>query len=352
MSDEGRSIQMDRLAAAKAGRNEKGASMATLTSKPDLAVRTAADIDATPTGRVRTPLRKRIWRDRWMYMFMAPGLFYFLLFIYFPLLGNVIAFKKYNIFAGIINSPWVGWANFERLFTDPDFHVALVNTIKIELLQLVFAFPAPLALALLLHSLISEPLKRAIQSIVYLPHFLSWVIIIALWQQIFGGAGFINQILRNHGWATVNIMANPSFFKPLVVLQSMWKDIGWGTIIFLAALTRIDTQLYEAAVIDGANGRRRLLDVTLPGIRGIVILLLILRMGSMFSTGFEQYFLQRNSVGPGAAEVIDTFVYFRSFQAGDWSFATAVGLVRGIVAALLIFGTNWVAKRFGEEGLL
>jgi len=295
---------------------------------------------------------RRAWQDRWMYAFMLPGLCYFLLFIYLPMAGNVIAFKNYSPFIGIRDSPWVGWANFERLFTDPSFKQALINTIQIETLQLLFAFPAPLLLALLLNSLISEPVKRSIQSIVYLPHFLSWVIVIALWQQVFGGAGVINQYLRDSGAGTINIMGNPEFFKPLVVLQAMWKDIGWGTIIFLAALTKIDPQLYEAAAMDGANGRRRLFDVTLPGIRGVVILLLILRMGSMFSTGFEQYFLQRNAVGPQAAEVIDTLVYTLGFQAGQWSFASAVGLVRGVVAALLILFANWLAKRFGEEGLL
>jgi putative aldouronate transport system permease protein len=287
-----------------------------------------------------------------MYAFMVPGLIYFLLFVYFPMAGNIIAFKNYSPFIGIRDSPWVGWANFERLFTDPMFKQALINTLQIEGLQLLFAFPAPLLLALLLNSLISEPIKRSIQSIVYLPYFLSWVIVIALWQQVFGGAGVINQTLRDSGMDTVNIMGNPDFFKPLVVLQSMWKEVGWGTIIFLAALTKIDPQLYEASAMDGANGRRRLLDVTLPGIRGIVILLLILRMGSMFSTGFEQYFLQRNAVGPEAAEVIDTLVYTLGFQSGQWSFAAAVGLVRGIVAAILIFGANWLAKKFGEEGLL
>ena len=286
-----------------------------------------------------------------MYLFMLPGLIYFLTFVYIPLSLNFIAWKNYQPFIGIMDSEWVGWKNFERLFSDAQFEQALINTIQIEVLQLIFAFPAPLLLALLLNSLISEPLKRTIQSIVYLPHFLSWVIVIALWNQVFGGAGVINQTLSDNGFNTLNIMGNPDFFKPLVVLQSMWKDIGWGTIIFLAALTKIDTQLYEAAAMDGANGRRRLLDVTLPGIRNIVVLLLILRMGSMFSTGFEQYFLQRNAVGPQAAEVLDTLVYTLGFSAGQWSFAASVGIVRGLVAAVLILGANWLAKRAGEDGL-
>ncbi|MDQ3539177.1 MAG: ABC transporter permease subunit [Chloroflexota bacterium] len=296
-------------------------------------------------------LWQRVRRERWMYLFILPGLLYFLIFNYVPLIGNIVAFQNYSPFLGFRESPWVGLENFERLFTDPDFKTALVNTIQIELLQIIFAFPAPLMLALLLNSLISEGVKRSIQSVVYLPHFLSWVIIIALWQQVLGGDGIFNGYLRNQGLDTVNIMSNPEIFKPLMVVQAIWKDVGWGTIIFLAALTKIDTQLYEAAVIDGAGGWRRLRDVTLPGIRSVVVLLLILRLGSMFTVGFEQYFLQRNAVGADAAEVLDTFVYFRGIQGGDWGFATAVGLVRSVVGLMLIATANWLAQRFGEEGI-
>ncbi len=296
-------------------------------------------------------LRTRIVRDRWMYVFILPGVLYFLIFNYLPLLGNVIAFQQYSPFLGFSGSPWVGLDNFRKLFTDPDFETALINTIQIELLQLAFSFPAPLLLALLLNSIISERIKRSIQSIVYLPHFLSWVIIIALWREVLGGGGIINDVLRNQGYDTINIMSNPDTFKLLVVSQSMWKDVGWGTIIFLAALTKIDTQLYEASVMDGAGGWRRLLDVTLPGIRSIVVLLLILRLGSAFTVGFEQYFLQRDAVGADAAEVLDTFVYFRGIQAGDWGFATAVGMVRSVVGLILIVTANWLAKKFGDEGI-
>jgi putative aldouronate transport system permease protein len=286
-----------------------------------------------------------------VYLFILPGFLWFVVFHYLPILGNVIAWKDYSVFTGIRESPWVGWQNFRDIFTDPEFERALINTIQIEFLQLIFAFPVPLALALLLNSLISERVKRSIQSVVYLPHFLSWVIVIAMWQQIFGGEGLMNQILLNQGFERVNIMSNPDIFKPLVVLQSIWKDAGWGTIIFLAALTKIDVQLYEASAMDGAGGWRRLRDITLPGIRSIVVLLLILRLGSMLSVGFEQYFLQRQAVGAGAAEVLDTFVYFRGVVNGDWSFAAAVGLVRAIVGAMMIFASNWIAKRFFDEGI-
>lgn len=310
---------------------------------------TGSPLPAGKGGKV--PLRTRIIRERWMYLFILPGVLYFLIFNYLPLVGNIIAFQQYSPFLGFQDSPWVGLDNFRRLFTDPDFRTALVNTIQIELLQLAFSFPAPLLLALLLNSLVSERIKRSIQSVVYLPHFLSWVIIIALWREVLGGGGFVNDILRNQGYDTFNIMANPDIFKMLVVSQSIWKDVGWGTIIFLAALTKIDPQLYEASVMDGAGGWRRMIDVTLPGIRSIVVLLLILRLGSAFTVGFEQYFLQRDAVGADAAEVLDTFVYFRGIQAGDWGFATAVGLVRSVVGLILIVTANWLAKRFGEQGI-
>ena len=284
-----------------------------------------------------------------MYLFILPGFVYFVVFRYLPLLGNIIAFQDYSPFLGF-HSPWVGLANFRRLFTDPDVGVAMKNTLEISILQLLFFFPIPIILALMLNSMMSEPAKRIMQSILYLPHFISWVIIIALWQQIFGGAGFINQFLRNGGHETINIMTNPGFFKPLVVLQLIWKETGWGTIIILAALTRIDVTLYEAAAMDGANGWRRLWHVTLPGIRGVIVLLLILRLSMILSTGFEQIFLQRNAVGAKAAEVLDTFTYFRGIQGGDWGFSAAVGLVKGLAAAVLVFAANRVAKAFGEEG--
>ena len=295
-------------------------------------------------------LSRRIWANRWMYFFIIPGLLYFLVFEYLPLLGNIIAFQDYSPFLGFRDSPFVGLDNFRRLFTDPDFGVALRNTLVISLLQLIFFFPAPIALALLLNSMSSEPVKRFMQSVLYLPHFISWVIIIALWQQVLGGAGFVNQLLRNQGLEPINIMGNPAFFKPLVVLQLIWKETGWGTIIFLAALTKIDPALYEAAVVDGANGLRRLWHITLPGIRSVIILLLILRLGHILSTGFEQMFLQRNAVGANAAEVLDTFTYYRGIRGGNWGPATAVNLVKGLVGAAMVFGTNWLVKRCGGEG--
>ncbi len=284
-----------------------------------------------------------------MYLFILPGFVYFVVFRYLPLLGSIIAFQDYSPFLGF-HSPFVGLANFWALFTDPDVGVAIRNTLAISLLQLAFFFPAPIILALLLNSMASEPAKRVMQSVLYLPHFLSWVIVIAVWQQVFGGAGVINQALRDHGLRAVNIMGNPDFFKPLVVLQLIWKETGWGTIIILAALARIDPALYEAAAMDGASGWRRLRHITLPGIRGVIVLLLILRLSRILDTGFEQLLLQRDAVGARAAEVVDTFAYYRGIHGGQWGLSAAVGLVKGVFAAIVVFLANRAAKAFGDEG--
>lgn len=293
----------------------------------------------------------RFWRDRWVYLLLVPGLVYFLVFQYLPLLGNIIAFQDFSPFLGFFDSPWVGLNNFARLFTDPDTAIVVSNTLIISLLQIVFAFPIPIVLALMLNAVPNPVFKRFVQSALYLPHFISWVIIISLFQQILGGDGFVNNLIRGAGGQPLNIMSNPDFFKPLVVLQVIWKDSGWGTIIFLAALSSIDPTLYEAAVMDGANKWQRIWHVTLPGLRGIIILLLVLRLGTVLNTGFEQIFLQRQAVGLDAAEVIDTFVYTRGVQSGDWSFATTVGLVKGIIGLVLILAANRAAKKVGEEGL-
>jgi putative aldouronate transport system permease protein len=273
------------------------------------------------------------------------------LFQYIPLLGNIVAFQDFSPFLGFFDSPWVGLDNFARLFTDPDVGVAVSNTLIISFLQIVFAFPIPIALALLINSIIDDKLKRFVQSVLYLPHFISWVIIISIFQQFLGGDGFVNNLIKGLGGSSINIMSNPDLFKPLVVLQVVWKDSGWGTILFLAALTTIDTTLYEAAVIDGASKWRRMWHITLPGIRSMIVLLLVLRLGTVLNTGFEQIFLQRQAVGLNAGEVIDTFVYTRGIQAGDWGFSTAVGLIKGIVGLVLILAANKFAKKVGEEGL-
>jgi len=284
-------------------------------------------------------------------LMLAPGVAYFLIFEYLPMVGNVIAFQDYVPFIGLADSEWVGLANFERMFTDGAFWNATANTLVISLLQLVFFFPAPIALALLLHSLTRDVVRRVAQSVLYLPHFLSWVIVVALFQQVLSSTGLVNGLLGDAGLHTVHILGNPDMFKPLVVVQVIWKDAGWGTIIFLAALSKVDEQLYEASALDGAGPWRRFWHVTMPSLRPIIVLLLILRLGDILTIGFEQMFLQRDAFGPEAAEVLDTFVYFTGIINGDYGYATAAGLFKGVVGGLLIYAANRVAHWFGEQGV-
>jgi putative aldouronate transport system permease protein len=296
--------------------------------------------------------RDRIRRDRILLLATVPGVALLLIFHYLPWLGNIIAFKDYQPFIGIIDSPWIGLANFRVITSgDPAFVNALTNTLIITLLQVLIVFPAPIALALLLDSLISDRLRRIVQSVLYLPHFLSWVIVVAIFMQILGDGGLLNNFLRDHDLGTVSIVNNPDAFLALITGQVLWKDAGWATILFLAALSRIDTTLYEASAVDGASRWRQLWHITLPGLRSLIVLLLILRLGDSLTVGFEQLVLQQQAVGAEASEVLDTYVYNNGILAGDWGVSAAVGLVKGLVGLLLVLGANKLAHRFGEQGV-
>jgi putative aldouronate transport system permease protein len=296
--------------------------------------------------------RQRFRRDRILLLIGLPGILLLILFHYVPLLGNVIAFKDYAPYLGINEAPWAGLDNFRVVVDgDPDFVNALVNTLVISCVQLVLVFPVPIALALLLNSLLSERLKRVAQSILYLPHFMSWVIVVAIFQHMLGNAGLYNTWARAHDLPLLRIIGDPDLFIPLITSQVIWKDAGWSTIIFLAAMSRVDTQLYESVAVDGGGRWRQLWHVTLPAIRPVIVLLLILRLGDVLSVGFEQIFLQQGPVGLDASEVLDTYVYNHGIVGGDWGVAAAVGLVKGLIGTILVLGANKVAHLFGERGV-
>jgi putative aldouronate transport system permease protein len=308
--------------------------------------------NAPAAGRRRVPLRHRLSRDWPLLVMVLPALALFAVFHYLPSLGNIIAFQDYSPFSGgFTGSPWIGFGNFQRMFTDAGFWNALSNTLTITGFQLVFYFPVPIALALALNGVLSTRLRSLVQGVVYLPHFFSWVLVVSLFQQILGGAGLLAQTLRHHGLQPIDIMTNPDAFIVLVTGQTVWKDAGWGMIVFLAALSTIDPNLYEAAAVDGASRWRRLWHITLPGLRPVIVLLLILRLGDALSVGFEQFILQRQSVGAGAAEVLDTYVYYHGFLVQDFGYGAAVGLFKGVVGLGLILAANRVAHRFGEQGI-
>jgi putative aldouronate transport system permease protein len=302
--------------------------------------------------RRRLPWYKRMWRDRTVLLLALPGIAVIVTFHYLALGGNVIAFQDYQPYLGIGKSLWVGVENFSILFNgDPEFLNALKNTLIITLLQTVFVFPAPILLALTLHSLVSNKVRQAVQSVLYLPHFLSWVIVVALFQQMLGGAGLVNNFLQDHGWKPLDIIGNADAFYALLTSQVIWKDTGWATILFLAVLAGIDKSLYEAASVDGASRWRQTWHVTLPGMRPIIIMLFILKLGDSLSVGFEQLILQQDAVGTGVAQVLDTYVYNNGVVGGYWGVAAAVGLVKGIVGLILVLGANKIAHMFGEEGV-
>jgi putative aldouronate transport system permease protein len=292
-------------------------------------------------------------RDKTLLLLLGlPGALALVLFHYVPLLGNVIAFQDYQPYLGIGESEWVGISNFAFLWDgNPEFLNALWNTLILTLIQTVLVFPIPLVLALLLNSLAGERLKRLLQSILYLPHFLSWVIVVALFQQMLGNAGMLNTFLVQSDLPIVQIIGVPELFKALVTSQVIWKDAGWGTIIFLAAISRIDQEQYEAAAVDGASAWQRMISITLPALKGLFILLLILRLGSSLSVGFEQIILQQGPVGLQASEVLDTWVYNNGIIGGNWGIGAAAGLFKGLIGVLLVIGANKLAHVFGERGV-
>ena len=301
--------------------------------------------------RPKLPLRVRFRRD-WPLLLMAvPALLLVIAFNYLPMFGTVTAFEYYDYILGFWQSTWIGLSNFQQLFADPNFWHAFENTLVLSFVQLVLYFPVPIALALLLNSVLNSRIRSFIQAIVYLPHFFSWVLVIVLFQQMLGGAGLLNHLLLTHGMDGWSIMTDPGTFKYLVTAQAVWKEAGWGIIVFLAAIAAIDPALYEAAAADGANRWGRTWHITLPGMRSVIVLLLVLRLGNALNVGFEQFLIQRNAVGSGASEVLDTYSYYYGVAANNFGLGAAAGLFKGIVSLLLLYGANKIAHFFGEDGL-
>ncbi|MFD6275233.1 ABC transporter permease [Streptomyces sp. NPDC060209] len=317
--------------------------------------------DGPARGQVQAaakmPLRHRLRRDRTLLLMTLPAMLLLLVFAYIPLAGNVVAFQDYdpyvadNAFQAITQSPWVGLEWFQQMVNDRLFWSALGNTLTIFLLQLTLFFPVPILLALFINSFVRPRVRAVAQAILYLPHFFSWVLVITVFQQMFGGAGLIAQTLRENGYEGFDLMTNPGLFKFLITFEMIWKDAGWGVIVFLAALASVSPELYEASAMDGANRWRRMWHVTLPALRPVVALLLVLQVGNALTVGFEQILLQRTAVGPGASEVLDTYVWNVGIQYGGFSYAAAVGIAKGIFGLLLVLGANKVAHLMGEQGV-
>jgi len=300
----------------------------------------------------RTKWLSALRRDRSLYLLALPGILFFLVFKYIPMWGIVIAFQDYSPFRGIQGSEWVGLQHFTTLFANPDFALLFRNTLAISLLNLILFFPFPILISLGLNELRNVTYKRLIQTVIYMPHFLSWVIIAGLTLLLFAkGTGLVNELFALWGWPRVDILTNPDSFWIMVTLQAMWKEAGWGTIVFLAAMASVDTQLYEAARMDGAGRLRQIWHITLPAIRSVIIVLLILRLGDIMEVGFEQIFLMYNGAVSEVAEVFDTYVYRTGIEQGDFSYSTAVGLFKSVVGLVLVVVANRLVKRMGQEGV-
>ena len=304
--------------------------------------------------------RKAFMQHYWLYILMIPGILYMLIFNYTPMAGLVMAFEDFSPYNGdtaiqaLFGSPFAGLKYFEKLFTGPDFWRLLRNTLAISLANLIFAFPAPIILALLLNELRCKWFKRFSQTLVYIPHFVSIVIVAALTYQLFSTTDGVayHMLVQVFGKQNApDIMSDPKLFSTMIVGQNLWKETGYGTIIYLAALSSVDTQLYEAAKIDGAGRWQLMGHVTLPAIRGTIILMLIMKVGSLLNTGYEQIFLMQNAMNRSVSDVFDTYIYTKGIVNGQYSLATAAGLFKSIVSMVMVVGANKIAKLFGESGL-
>ncbi|MFD2706711.1 ABC transporter permease [Salibacterium lacus] len=297
-------------------------------------------------------IKKRIKKNKLIYLMILPGLLYFFVYKYIPMYGLIISFQDYKPYQGIMGSQWVGLEHFKRLFADPDFWMIFKNTLVLFGLQLIIFFPVPIILSLMLNEVRSMPLKRSVQTLIYIPHFMSWVIIVSIsYVLLTMDGGMVNGLLQQAGFQEVNFLLNPDWFRPMYILQVIWREAGWGTIIFLAAIAAVDAQLYEAAKIDGAGRFRQMWHITLPAIKGVIVILLILKIGDVLELGFEHVYLLLNASNREVAEIFDTYVYTAGLKQGQFSYSTAVGFFKGLVGLLLVVIANWLAKKAGEEGV-
>lgn len=298
-------------------------------------------------------LTTRIKRYKYCYLMLIPLLVFLAIFRYTPMINQfLLAFKDYRFADGIISSPWVGFEHFRRMFDSVSFFQVLWNTFIISILKIIWSFWPPIVLALMLNELRSKRFRSVSQTILYLPHFLSWVIVYGIaYAFLSPGFGIINDWIAFLGGEKVDLITSVSAFRPTIIISLLWKEIGWGTIIYLAALAGVDPELYDAASIDGANVWQRIWHITLPGIKPIIVFVFTLTMGSLLSAGFEQIYLFQTSATYSVSDTLETWVYRRGLQDMEYSFATAVGIFQGVVGLVLILVSNKLANKFADGGI-
>ncbi|MCR2806792.1 ABC transporter permease [Paenibacillus soyae] len=302
-------------------------------------------------GHLPAQILKDIVRNKYLYVMLTPVLAYFLVFQYIPMYGAIIAFKEFNPRLGIHGSAWVGLEHFKDFFGGMYFWRVLKNTLMISLYDLVFGFPAPLVLALLLNEVKNSLFKRAVQTVTYLPHFISIVVICGILKDFTNSDGVINDIIAFFGGERMTMLLEPSLFRTIFVSSNIWQHIGWGTIIYLAALSAIDPEQYEACKIDGGGRWKQMLHVTLPGLLPVIVILLILDIGRIMSVGFEKIILLYNPTTYVTADVISSYVYRIGLQDFQFSFSSAVGLFNSVINFALVIGSNWLSRRLNNTSL-
>lgn len=291
-------------------------------------------------------------KKKYLYLLLTPCVVYFFLFNYIPMYGVIIAFKDFNFAKGIWGSPWIGFDNFKYMFGLSDFYKVFWNSLYLGVLRLVFGFPFPILLALLLNEMRSLVYQRVSQTLIYLPHFISWVVIGGILVNFLSPTwGVVNIFLTKLGMDPIFFLADNDYFRPIVVISSIWKESGWGSIIYLAAIAGINSELYEAASIDGVNRLQKLWYITLPGIKSTIVVLLILRLGQIMGNGFEQIFVLQNPMNLDVSEVFETYAYRVGILGGRFSFGTTVGLFTSVIGLIFLIIGNRVAKLLKEEGI-
>ncbi|MGO4345824.1 ABC transporter permease [Paenibacillus sp. MCAF9] len=295
---------------------------------------------------------KALYRDWQLYLLLILPLAYFIIFKYTPMLGVVIAFKDYNMFQGILASPWVGFETFREVFQMDGFYNALRNTFLLNFLDLVVSFPIPIALAILLNELRIKWFKKGAQTILYLPHFISWVIIGGMAIQLLAtNNGIVNNLLKSLGMKVIPFLTEPVYWVLTYLGIGIWQSAGWGTIIYLAALTGINKDLYEAADVDGASRMRKIWHITLPGIKPTIIILLIINIGHMASIGFDRPFVLSNPLVTDVSEVISTYVYKIGIQSARYTIATAIGLFQAVVGLIFLLSADYISRKVNDQGI-
>lgn len=304
--------------------------------------------------RLLLNIKNFLVKYKFLNLLVLPGVIYFLIFKYLPIYGIIIAFKDYNGLggiSGIFDSKWIGFQNFINFFNSIYFWRILRNTLLISTYKLICGFPAPIIFALLLNELYNQKFKRIVQTVSYLPHFLSWVVIAGLVNVMLSIDGPINQVVNLMGFEKIAFLTNNSDFRSILVISQIWSSIGWDSIIFLAAISGIPSELYEAAITEGANRWQRAIYITLPSLYFVITILLILSIGSMIEQNFDQIFNLYSPSVYETSDVIDTFVYRRGIIGSEFSYTAAVGLFKSITSLILILGSNKVVKLLGQEGI-